>query len=56
VFFYEQTPEAVIDALRRFETMTFSSAALVEHAQAWSIPRFQARLREMLGLSPMSTT
>jgi glycosyltransferase involved in cell wall biosynthesis len=55
VFFYEQTPEAVIDAVHRFENVQFSSALLVQHAQAWSIPRFQSRLRKMLGLPPLKT-
>jgi hypothetical protein len=48
VFFYDQTPEAVIEAVRVFETCQFDSFALATHAARWSIPIFQDRLRSAL--------
>ena len=50
VFFYEQSPEAVIDAVKRFDSATFTSVALTRHASQWGVPAFQAKLRSMLGL------
>jgi glycosyltransferase involved in cell wall biosynthesis len=52
VFYYEQTPEAVIGAVRDFETRRFDPTSLVRHAQKWSVPEFQVRLRRMLGVDP----
>jgi glycosyltransferase involved in cell wall biosynthesis len=45
VFFHDQTPEAVIDAVRLFQQREFDPAALVRHATGWSVAAFQARLR-----------
>jgi glycosyltransferase involved in cell wall biosynthesis len=45
VFFDEQTPESLVDAVRRFESYTFDPAALVQHASQWSVPVFQERIR-----------
>lgn len=50
VFFFEQTPEAVIEAVQEFERHTFDPAALVRHAEGWSVPVFQDRLRRAVGL------
>jgi glycosyltransferase involved in cell wall biosynthesis len=49
VFFYEQTPEAVIAAVERFSATTFDADTLVRHASHWSVPTFQKKLRNALG-------
>jgi hypothetical protein len=48
VFFYEQSADALIDAVRRFETYTFDSAALVKHTQKWGVPGFKKKLRAIV--------
>jgi glycosyltransferase involved in cell wall biosynthesis len=45
VFFDEQTPESLIGAIRRFESSTFDSEALLRHAAKWGVPAFQERIR-----------
>lgn len=45
VFFYEQTAEALIEAVRQFEAHTFCPQDLVAHAQNWSVPAFQKALK-----------
>lgn len=45
VFFYEQTVDAVIEAVRRFETMEFDGDAISAHAQSFSEERFTQELR-----------
>jgi glycosyltransferase involved in cell wall biosynthesis len=50
LFFFEQTPEAVIEAVRQFEQIRFDRSALVRHAERWSVPVFQDRLRRAVGL------
>ena len=45
VFFYEQSADALIDAIKRFDTITFDSNALVRHAQKWGVPSFKKKLR-----------
>ena len=49
VFFMEQTPDALIEALGRFDTATFDTTTLVAHAAQWSVPEFQRKLREAVG-------
>ncbi|MGI6368315.1 MAG: glycosyltransferase [Anaerolineae bacterium] len=44
VFFYEATPESLAEAVRRFETMSFSPSVLHAHAEQFGIPRFQREL------------
>ncbi len=44
VFFYEQTKEAVMEAVKRFETMTFDSDEIRKHAQSFSEERFTEEL------------
>jgi glycosyltransferase involved in cell wall biosynthesis len=48
LFFYEQTPQALIAAVQKFEKMEFDSQHLREHALKWSIPAFKARFREQV--------
>ena len=47
VFFDEQTPEALVAAVHRFEGVTIAANDLVAHAAAFSIAGFQRRLREL---------
>lgn len=47
VWFAEQTVDSVVDAIERFETLTFNSAAMHAHCQRFSRARF---LREMHGV------
>lgn len=44
VFFYEQTKEAVIDAVKRFEAMIFDPEEICQHAQSFSEERFKEEL------------
>jgi len=55
VFFYEQTAEALIQAIRQFESHTFSPQDLVAHAENWSVLAFQKSLKEK-AFSFMQTT
>lgn len=43
LFFYEQTPEGVIDAVRRFETLRFDSARIAMRAKSFAEDLFRAR-------------
>lgn len=46
VFFYEQTAESLIEAVKIFESSKFQSDDLVNHASKWSIPPFKKKVRE----------
>lgn len=48
IFFYEQTSQALIDAVRKFEKIKFESSYLVEHANQWSVPVFQRQIRSFV--------
>ena len=45
VFFYEQSKEALIEAVKVFEELDFVSEDLVEHASKWSIKSFKTKFR-----------
>jgi len=47
-FFDEQTPESLADAIERFEKIEWSSEGLRLHAEQFSTPIFQQRLRQFL--------
>jgi glycosyltransferase involved in cell wall biosynthesis len=51
VFFDQQTPEAVIEAVQLFQGLTFDPQALVRHASRWSVPTFQRKLRQAVGVA-----
>jgi len=53
VFFYVQSADALIDAVKRFETYTFDSDALVRHAQTWGVPSFKQKLRKIVESAPV---
>lgn len=46
VFFYEQTPEAMIAAIRQFESCEFDRNALMMNASLFGVPEFKRKLRE----------
>ncbi len=48
VFFYEQTKEALINAVRQFETMTFDAGVIRSHAEAFSEERFTKELYDYI--------
>lgn len=48
VFFDAPTSVSLIDAIKRFNNLSFNSHALVEHARGYSIPRFQKSMREYI--------
>ncbi len=45
VLFSPQTPDGMIDAIRRFEQLTFSSDTIVQHARQFSRARFEKEIR-----------
>ncbi|MBM4155543.1 MAG: glycosyltransferase family 4 protein [Lentisphaerae bacterium] len=46
VFFREPTPEALADAVRRFETLSFDGAVMAAHAEPFGPTPFIRRIRE----------
>jgi hypothetical protein len=46
VFFRTQTPEALADAVRRFETLSFDSRVMSAHAEPFGPSHFIRRIRE----------
>jgi glycosyltransferase involved in cell wall biosynthesis len=49
VLFEEQTAESLIDAVQRFEGMSFRAEDLVAFAAGFGVAQFRRRLREMVG-------
>jgi glycosyltransferase involved in cell wall biosynthesis len=45
VFFLEQTADALIDAVKRFERYPFRQDVLVAHASRWGVPAFKKNIR-----------
>jgi glycosyltransferase involved in cell wall biosynthesis len=48
VFFYEQTAAALIDAIERFQAISFDRDALSAYAEQFSVEVFQQKLRAMV--------
>ena len=48
VFFHEQTPEALADAIRRLERTDFDPAAIRRNAERFSVARFKDELRAFI--------
>jgi glycosyltransferase involved in cell wall biosynthesis len=48
VFFYEQTADSLIEAVKKFERHTFESADLIKHASRWGVPEFKKKIREVV--------
>ena len=51
LFFFEQTAESLMEAVRQFDACAFDERALVQHAQRWGVPEFRRRLRELVDAS-----
>jgi glycosyltransferase involved in cell wall biosynthesis len=45
VFFYEQTVDALVAAVKRFQDAKFNPEDLVRHAQRWGVPAFKQSIR-----------
>jgi glycosyltransferase involved in cell wall biosynthesis len=48
VFFRQQTPESLVEAVRRFEQMDFDPVAIRAHAEKFSTEVFEAELRTFI--------
>ena len=48
VFFYEQSKEALIDAINLFEKVNFIPQKLVDHASKWSVKSFKKKFRDYI--------
>ncbi|MEO5364876.1 MAG: glycosyltransferase [Magnetococcus sp. WYHC-3] len=48
VFFQEQNAEALCDAIRKFERLTFDPDALAAHAKRFGVPEFKRQLTELV--------
>lgn len=48
VFFQEQTADALIEAVRKFEQVTFDRQTLINHAEQFSIENFCRQLRKLV--------
>ena len=48
LFFYEQTPNALIQQVEAFEQLQFDPAFIQTHAQSFSLERFQEQLADFL--------
>lgn len=46
VFFYEQTADALVEAVGRFERASFDAVQLVKHASEWGVPAFKKKIRQ----------
>lgn len=44
-FFHEQTPEAVVDAVRAFDDADYDTRTIRAHAEGWSVEQFRAGIR-----------
>jgi len=48
IFFYEQTPDAIIEAVRKFEKMNFEPEKIREQAKRFDIKVFQEKMKEIV--------
>jgi len=48
IFFYEQSPDAIIEAVKKFEKMNFEPERIREHAKGFDIETFQQKMREII--------
>lgn len=46
VFFYEQTADALVEAVGRFERAGFDAVQLIKHASEWDVPAFKKKIRQ----------
>lgn len=50
VFFYEQTAQALAEAITQFEQASFNDASLIKHASLWGVPAFKRQLRDAVNV------
>jgi glycosyltransferase involved in cell wall biosynthesis len=48
VFAWAQTVDAFADAIQRFESLSFDSARIAQHARTFSFARFEEQLRDAI--------
>lgn len=48
VFFYEQTADALVAAVKRFQDANFNAEDLVRHTQRWGVPAFRQSIRSVV--------
>ena len=48
VFYYEQTADALVSAIRLFGECQFDEDALMRHAAEWGVARFRRELRRLV--------
>jgi glycosyltransferase involved in cell wall biosynthesis len=48
VFFDAQEPSSLIQAVKRFEKVSFSAECLMAHAARWSVPEFKKKMRALV--------
>jgi len=48
VFYYEQTADALVNAIKKFEKVNFESTDLVKHASKWNVETFKKKIREYI--------
>jgi glycosyltransferase involved in cell wall biosynthesis len=48
VLFYEQTAEALIDAVLKFKRQSFSQDFMINHAKKWNVPTFKQNIRKFV--------
>lgn len=48
LFFYEQTPEALVDTIQRLDSVYFDPAAIRRNAERFSVDRFKGELRAFI--------
>lgn len=48
IFYYEQSADSLIDAVNKFQTESFDSNHLINHASRWGIPEFKSQLRKTI--------
>lgn len=48
IFFYEQTADALIGAVKQFNKSKFNSIQLLRHASKWGVPIFKKNIRQLV--------
>lgn len=50
LFFYEQTSQSIIDAVKKFETLSFNSKTISNYAKIFSKERFSRQLKDQIDI------
>jgi glycosyltransferase involved in cell wall biosynthesis len=48
VFFYEQSANALIDAVHEFSELSFDANFLIQHASKWSVAEFKKQIKKVI--------